>query len=67
VYNQPQLFYNTIYPGMFTQLILVTSVYSTIYLPVSAAKPIFVIWFSYLQLDLYKNVVCFSSKAIEPY
>jgi len=39
VYGQPQLFYTTHYPGIFTQLILVTS---TIYLPTSATKPIFV-------------------------
>jgi hypothetical protein len=51
MYCQLQLFYNTHYPGMFTQIILVTNVYSTIYLPTLATKPIFVLWFSYLQLD----------------
>jgi len=43
VYSQPQLFYSTHYLGMFTQLIVVTSVYSTIYLHTSATKPIFVL------------------------
>jgi len=43
VYSQPQLFYDTHYPRMFTQLILVTSVYSTIFLPTSATKPILVL------------------------
>jgi len=43
VYSRQQLFYNTHYPGTFTQIILVTSVYSTICLPTLATKPIFVL------------------------